>query len=227
MIYEERLSLFLLQMANTKIIPGQNRRCPMCTFVARSEEEYKKHVVQCAMRTFNCTYCSYTSNKQINVKRRERRRNLGLIEEPVQLNGRKDNVNESTTRSTSSGKSVEVKDTEQSEEEGLKQDYGDIIEDVSAETVTVVRKMWKRSNQSSKRRLSQKSRWREESFGNRQRLINRMLQKPRILSPKVNLRQSPRQLIVRVARESLLQLMQLYRQTDAKDCHYQTSQEIS
>ena len=68
------------------------------------------------------------------MKRHERRRNLGLIEEPVKLNGRKDNVNESTTRSTSSSKSLEVKDTEQSEEEGLKQDYGDIIEDVSAES---------------------------------------------------------------------------------------------
>ena len=121
-------------MAKTKITPGQSRRCPMCTFVARSEEEYKKHVVQCAMRTFNCTYCSYTSNKEINVKRHERRSHLGLIEEPVKLDGRKDNVKELTTSSTSSSKSMEAKDAEQSDEEWLKQDYGDIIGDVSADS---------------------------------------------------------------------------------------------
>ena len=121
-------------MAKTKITPGQSRRCPMCTFVARSEEEYKKHVVQCAMRTFNCTYCSYTSNKEINIKRHERRSHLGLIEEPVKLDGRKDNVKESTTSSTGSSKSMEVKNAEQSDEKWLKQDYGDIIGDVSADS---------------------------------------------------------------------------------------------
>ena len=45
---------------------------------------------------------------------------LGLIEEPVKLDGRKDNVKESTTSSTGSSKSMEVKDAEQSEEEWLK-----------------------------------------------------------------------------------------------------------
>ena len=107
-------------MAKTKITPGQSRRFHLCTFVARCEEEYKKHDVQCAMRTFNCTYCSYTSNKEINVKRHEKKSHLGLIEEPVKLDGRKDNVKESTTSSTGSRKSMEVKDAEQSEEEWLK-----------------------------------------------------------------------------------------------------------
>ena len=69
-----------------------------------------------------------------NVKRHKRRSHLGLIEEPVKLDGRKDNVKESTTSSTVSSKSMEVKDAEQSEEEWLKQDYGDIVGDISADS---------------------------------------------------------------------------------------------
>ncbi|XP_048742969.1 RE1-silencing transcription factor-like [Ostrea edulis] len=115
-------------MAKTKVTPANCRRCPMCTFVARSGEEYKSHVLQCAMRTFNCTYCTYSSNKEINVKRHERRSHPGLIEEPIKLDGKPDKSKEST-----SSKSVE-EEAEKPEEEWLKQDYGDIIGCVSSDS---------------------------------------------------------------------------------------------
>ncbi|XP_062572639.1 uncharacterized protein LOC134234574 [Saccostrea cucullata] len=108
-------------MAKTKVTPGKCRKCPMCTYMARTEEDYKSHVVQCAMRTFNCTFCSYSSNKEINVKRHEKRAHLGLIEEPIKLDGRPDERREATCN-----ESVE-KDEEESGEEWLKQDYGDVI----------------------------------------------------------------------------------------------------
>ena len=117
-------------MAKTKVTPGQSRRCPMCTYVARSDDDYKKHVLQCAMRTFNCMYCNYTSNKEINVKRHERRSHTGMTEEPIKLDGKRNTAKESTSCSS---KSVEAEDVGQSEEEWLQQDYGDIIGSVSTD----------------------------------------------------------------------------------------------
>ncbi|XP_048766205.2 uncharacterized protein LOC125673601 [Ostrea edulis] len=103
----------------------------MCTYVARAEDDYKKHVLQCAMRTFNCTYYNYNSNKETNVKRYERRSHPGMTEEPIKLDGKRDNAEESTRCSS---KSVEVQNAEQSEEEWLKQDYGDVIGNVSTDS---------------------------------------------------------------------------------------------
>ncbi|XP_061187010.1 uncharacterized protein LOC133195163 [Saccostrea echinata] len=114
-------------MAKTKVTPGQCRRCPMCTYMARSEEDYKSHVIQCAMRTFKCTFCSYSSNKQINVKRHEKRCHLGLIEEPIKLDGKPEKSGESS-------RSKSAEDAELSEEDWLKQDYGDIIGTLSTDS---------------------------------------------------------------------------------------------
>lgn len=40
------------------------------------------------MRIFNCIYCSYFSNKEINVKRYEKRSYLGLLGELIKLDSK-------------------------------------------------------------------------------------------------------------------------------------------
>jgi hypothetical protein len=101
----------------------------MCTYVARVGDDYKRHVVQCAMRTFKCTYCSFSSNKELNVKRHERRSHVGLLEDPIKLDGQADKGKEHNP-----GSSITVESADQSEEEWLKQDYGEVIGTVSSES---------------------------------------------------------------------------------------------
>lgn len=114
-------------MAKTKVTPGQPRRCPMCTFVAKTGEEYRNHVLECAMRTFNCTFCNYSSNKEINVKRHEKRSRAGLLEEPIKLDGKSADRPMEATVKKQSAPEESISDLE----DWLKQDYGDVIGEVS------------------------------------------------------------------------------------------------
>lgn len=115
-------------MAKAKVTPGQPRRCPMCTFVTKTGEEYRNHVLECAMRTFNCTYCSYSSNKEINVKRHEKRSHPGLLGEPIKLDSKSaDRPMEATVKKQSA-----LQEPVSDSEDWLKQDYGDVIGEVSA-----------------------------------------------------------------------------------------------
>lgn len=60
----------------------------MCIFVVKIGEEYRNYVLECVMRIFNCIYCSYFSNKEINVKRYEKRSYLGLLGELIKLDSK-------------------------------------------------------------------------------------------------------------------------------------------
>lgn len=67
------------KMAKTKTTPNYEfRRCPMCSYSARSEEDYKGHVFKCAMRTFKCPVCDFCNNKEANLKRHMKRCHPGL-----------------------------------------------------------------------------------------------------------------------------------------------------
>lgn len=107
-------------MAKTKTTPNYEfRRCPMCSYSARSEEDYKGHVFKCAMRTFQCPVCDFCNNKEANLKRHMKRCHPGLAKEEVVKLGSKED------------KCEEVR--EQREDDWLAQDPGDLIGEISDE----------------------------------------------------------------------------------------------
>lgn len=60
----------------------------MYSYLARSEEDYKKHVFKCAMPTFQSPVCNFC--KEANLKRRTKRCHPGLAKEEVINLGRKE-----------------------------------------------------------------------------------------------------------------------------------------
>lgn len=110
-------------MAKTKTTPkSEYRRCPMCSRSAGTEEEYKEHVLECAMRTFQCPYCDFNTTREVNVKRHVKRCHPGLRpnEDLIQL-GKKAGDKADCSAST----------TEKRDEDWLTQDPGDLIGDLS------------------------------------------------------------------------------------------------
>lgn len=106
-------------MAKTKTTPNYEfRRCPMCSYSAKSEEDYREHVFKCAMRTFQCPSCDFSNNKEANLKRHVKRCHPGLAQEDLIKLGVKEN------------RSEEVNEPE-GDHEWLSQDPGDLIGDVS------------------------------------------------------------------------------------------------
>jgi hypothetical protein len=63
----------------------------MCSQSAGTEEEYKEHILACAMRTFQCPNCDFNTSREVNVKRHMKRCHPGLKphESPIKL-GRKE-----------------------------------------------------------------------------------------------------------------------------------------
>ncbi|XP_056002749.1 RE1-silencing transcription factor-like [Ostrea edulis] len=106
-------------MTKTKTTPNYEfRRCPMCSYSAKSEEDYREHVFKCAMRTFQCPSCDFSNNKEANLKRHVKRCHPGLAQEDLIKLGVKEN------------RSEEVNEPED-DHEWLSQDPGDLIGDVS------------------------------------------------------------------------------------------------
>ncbi|XP_062575462.1 uncharacterized protein LOC134237364 [Saccostrea cucullata] len=49
-------------MAKTKTTTRKEyRRCPMCSEPAKTEDEFKRHIMVCAMRLFECPICDFTN----------------------------------------------------------------------------------------------------------------------------------------------------------------------
>ena len=110
-------------MVKTKTTPKtEYRRCPMCSEATKSEEDFKQHIMVCAMRTFQCSTCDYTNAGELNVKRHIKRAHPGLQpnDELIKL-GPKDQSKKKTNDSPQNEKTT---DENTDKEDWMNQDPG-------------------------------------------------------------------------------------------------------
>lgn len=118
-------------MVKTKTTPKTDyRRCPMCSENTKSEEDFKQHIMVCAMRTFQCSTCNYTNARELNVKRHIKRSHPGLQpnDELIKL-GPKD---QSKKKANDSLQNEKTSDENTGKEDWLNQDPGELIGEVSS-----------------------------------------------------------------------------------------------
>ncbi|XP_062606953.1 RE1-silencing transcription factor-like [Saccostrea cucullata] len=118
-------------MAKTKTTTRKEyRRCPMCSEPAWTEDEFKRHIMICAMRHFECPICDFTNSRELNLKRHVKRCHPGLgpNDEPIKL-GPKEQNKDPEKAGCSFGD--ENKD-EGANEDWLDQDPGEVIGEISS-----------------------------------------------------------------------------------------------
>ncbi|XP_048747971.2 RE1-silencing transcription factor-like [Ostrea edulis] len=117
-------------MAKTKTTARKEyRRCPMCSEPAKTEEQFKKHILVCAMRMFECPICGFTSTREINLKRHVKRCHPGLKPEDELI---KLGTKEKSERKAGGSLHEEKKDEESGNEDWMDQDPGNVIGEVSS-----------------------------------------------------------------------------------------------
>ncbi|XP_061187052.1 RE1-silencing transcription factor B-like [Saccostrea echinata] len=115
-------------MAKTKTTPrNEYRRCPMCSEPARTEEEFKKHIMVCAMRVFECPTCDFTNTRELNLKRHIKRCHPGLgpNDELIKLGAKEQN---SSSSSSSSDENEEDDIDEQKEKQDPEKKEDNLLE---------------------------------------------------------------------------------------------------
>ncbi|XP_061164919.1 RE1-silencing transcription factor-like [Saccostrea echinata] len=117
-------------MAKTKTTPrNEYRRCPMCSEPARTEEEFKKHIMVCAMRVFECPTCDFTNTRELNLKRHIKRCHPGLgpNDELIKLGAK-----EQSKEKAGGSLNEKNKNEESANEDWLDQDPGEVIGEISS-----------------------------------------------------------------------------------------------
>ncbi|XP_061186266.1 RE1-silencing transcription factor-like [Saccostrea echinata] len=115
-------------MAKTKTTTRKEyRRCPMCSEPAGTEEGFKKHIMVCAMRVFECPTCDFTNTRKLNLKRHTKRCHPGLRpnDELIKLGAK-----EQSKEKAGGSLNEENKDEESANEDWLDQDPGEVIGEI-------------------------------------------------------------------------------------------------
>ena len=120
--------LICIERITKTTVRKEYQRCPMCSESARTEKEFREHIMVCAMRVFECPTCDFSSSREINLKRHVKRCHPGLRtdDELVKLGTREQDKKSGNFQ-------VEEKRAEESaDEDWLNQDPGNVIGEVSS-----------------------------------------------------------------------------------------------